>query len=381
MMNNEFDDIRPYVDSELPASMQRIVDNPIFTVIAEYIYPERPVEVLREKLLSLKSINEFQSQVMYDINSRIITKTISEFGYGGLENIDPGKAYLYVANHRDIMLDAALLQNIFMENGIATSQISFGANLMINDIMVEIGRSNKMFKVERPSSDIRKFYRDSAHLSQYIRHSLTEQNSSVWIAQRNGRTKDGVDRTDRGIISMFRMSGSEDLVRSIAELNILPVTVSYEWEPCDIQKACEIYATRRGPYTKGEYEDLNSILTGVQSSKGRVHYEFSKPFSEQDFEHLAELSSTDFNLQVAALIDAKICSAYHLWPNNYIAHDMLSGSDEFAAEYTAEEKQRFVEHITKCEESIPADFDREELREILLGIYANAVNSKILFSR
>ena len=130
MMNNEFDDIRPYVDSELPASMQRIVDNPIFTVIAEYIYPERPVEVLREKLLSLKSINEFQSQVMYDINSRIITKTISEFGYGGLENIDPAKAYLYVANHRDIMLDAALLQNIFMENGIATSQISFGANLI-----------------------------------------------------------------------------------------------------------------------------------------------------------------------------------------------------------------------------------------------------------
>lgn len=379
-MNNEFDDIRPYFDSELPASMQRIVDNPIFTKIAEYIYPGRPADILREKMLSLKSVREFQSQVMYDVNKRIIDTTISDLGYGGIENIDPNKAYLYVANHRDIMLDASLLQNIFMDNNIEPSKISFGANLIVNDIMVEIARSNKMFKVERPDSDIRKFYRDSAHLSQYVRYSLTEEKSSVWIAQRNGRTKDGNDRTDRGIISMFRMSGSEDLVRSIAELNILPVTVSYEWEPCDIQKACEIYATRRGPYTKAPYEDLNSILTGIMSVKGRVHYEFSKPFCEQDFAHLAELSSTDFNLQVAALIDAKVCSAYHLWPNNYIAHDMLNGSDEYASQYTAEDKQRFVEHIEKCEAAAPADYDRAELREILLGIYANAVDSKNTFS-
>lgn len=378
-MRNEFDDIRPYYDSELPASMCRIANNPLFAIIASYLFPEEPVAALCEKLLSLKSVYEFQTQIMQRVNDRITEKTISHFSYGGFDVIDRNKAYLFVANHRDIMLDAALLQNIMMKNDVPTSQITFGANLMTSEIVVDIGRSNKMFRVERPSSDIRKFYYASEHLSKYIRHTLVEQNESVWIAQRNGRTKDGLDRTDRGVINMFRMSCQDDKVRSIAELNILPVTVSYEWEPCDIQKACEIYATRRGPYQKSADEDLKSILSGITSHKGRVHFEFSQPITAEELAQFAEYPSQKFNVAVAALVDSRICSAYRLWPNNYIAHDMLSGTDAYASEYSAEEKLRFVEHLERCESTLPEEYDREEIREIMLGIYANAVDSKNIF--
>ena len=177
---------------------------------------------------------------------------------------------MYLSNHRDIMLDASLLQNALLMNGFDTTEITFGANLMQGQLVIDIGKSNKMFRVERPGGSIREFYKASMHLSEYIRHTIVEKKQSVWIAQRNGRTKDGKDRTDQGIINMFRMS-SEGKSTSLSQLNLLPVSVSYEWEPCDILKTLELYAKRQGPYLKKPGEDLNSILTGILQPKGRVH--------------------------------------------------------------------------------------------------------------
>lgn len=379
-MNSKFDDIRPYYDSELPQAMQRIAEHPLFATIATYVFPEQEVELTREKMLSIKSIDEFQHQIMYSVNRRIIESSITEISCSGIESLQGDCAYLFVSNHRDIMLDASLLQNMLVEHGLPTSQITFGANLMSSDIVIDIGKSNKMFRVERPSGNMRDFYRVSAHLSDYIRHTLTHLNESVWIAQRNGRTKNGVDRTDRGIINMFRMSCAEDKLRSVADLNIVPVSVSYEWEPCDIEKAREVYISRRGTYTKSADEDFRSILSGILSQKGRVHFALSVPLQREDIEPFVELSSHEFNNRVASLIDGRVCRNYHLWPNNYIAHDMLNKTDRYAQMYTEEERQQFEAHLGRCRAALTPDVDVDEVIDILLGIYAYAVDSQNEFA-
>ena len=379
-MNSSFDDIRPYFDSEIPEAMQRIVNNPMFAIVASYVFPELTIEEVRDKVLSVKTIHDFQYDIMYYVNRRIIKNTIKELSVGGVENIRKNCGHIYISNHRDIMLDASLMQNILMDHELPTTQITFGANLMKDEIVVDIGKSNKMFRVERPGGNLREFYKALTHLSHYIRRAVVEQNESVWIAQRNGRTKNGVDRTDQGVLNMFRLSAPENRIGSIAELNILPVAVSYEWEPCDLLKAKEIYATRRGPYTKSTNEDLQSIVTGIIQQKGRVHFEFCKSLTEEDLAPLAKLPNNEFNKRIAAIIDGRVCGNYHLFPNNYIAFDMLNGNDQYSANYTAEERKQFADHIER-NIALASECNADEIREILLGIYAYAVESKKAFNR
>jgi len=373
-----FDDIRPYYDSEIPDSMRRIAGDSHFDAIAQYAFPDKSPSDVRQMVLSINTISDFQNKIMYWANKRIIEKSIDEFTFGGLENIDRKKKYLFVSNHRDIMLDASLLQIILIENGIDTCEITFGANLMQGELVIDIGKSNKMFRVERPGGNVREFYLASLHLSEYIRHTLLEKGQSVWIAQRNGRTKDGVDRTDQGIIKMFGMSRTDDRVKSLSELNIIPVSVSYEWESCDILKTMELYISNLGPYTKHPGEDLNSILTGVNQPKGRVHFEICKPLSEEDLNPYATLPAGDFNRKVASMLDKRICTSYKLWPNNYIAHDILNNSSEYSQYYTAGERCRFLSYMDKFNEYSDS-CEVEELRKIFLGIYAGPVYSMINF--
>ena len=374
-----FDDIRPYYDSEISDAMHRIADNSSFPVLASFVFPEKNIDEIREYLRGIDSIHDFQSKVMYWANRQIISKSIDEFTFSGVEKIDPEKSYLLVSNHRDIMLDAALLQNILIEHDLDTSEITFGANLMKGELIIDIGKSNKMFRVERPGGSMREFYKTSKHLSEYIRHTLLEKKQSVWIAQRNGRTKDGNDRTDQGIINMFRMSNAKDKIESIAELNIMPIAVSYEWEPCDILKTLELYAHQHGPYVKKPGEDLNSILTGIVQKKGRVHFEFCDPITANDLAGFAECNSNEFNKQVARLIDSRICTSYRLTPNNWIAHDILSGSATYSDNYTQEERDRFMTYMVQLDEYADG-CDMHILEKIFLGIYANPVESRNIFN-
>ena len=278
------------------------------------------------------------------------------------------------------MLDASLLQNVLVDAGHKSSQITFGANLMMNPVVIDIGKSNKMFRVERPGGSIKEFYKSSLHLSRYIRHAITEQRESVWIAQRNGRTKDGIDRTDQGIIKMFGMSRTDNKVESLNELHIVPVSVSYEWESCDILKTIELYEKQRGPYIKKPGEDLNSILTGIAQPKGRVHIEFCKPLERDELQAFSDLTAGDFHKQVATLIDHRICTSYRLTPNNYIAHDIRYGNMEYADRYTPEEKKAFKDYMHKLSR-YEEDCDIDQLFDIFLGIYSNPIDSKRLFSR
>lgn len=375
-----FDDIRPYYNAEIPAAMQRIALHEAFPVLARFVFPDRDVESVRRMVASIECIEEFQQQVMYYANRQIIERSTTAFTCGGVENIDPQQNYLYVSNHRDIMLDAALLQNVFLEHHIDTAEITFGENLMRGELVIDIGKSNKMFKVERPGGSIMEFYKASMHLSDYIRNTLLERHQSVWIAQRNGRTKDGIDRTDQGIIKMFAMSRNDDQVKSIAELNILPVAVSYEWESCDVLKTLELYSRRQGPYKKAEGEDLNSILTGILQPKGRVHFELCRPVALDELEPFALSNATEYHKQVARLIDQRICSAYRLMPNNYIAHDLLSGTETYADQYSTDQKNAFVAHMAQLDDYADR-YDLATLRSIFLGIYASPVDSKLLFAK
>ena len=369
-MDQKFNDIRPYRDEEIPAAMQRIAESPALQLLASYVFPEKTIDEVRNLLLSFKTINDFQWGVMYYVNEQIIKNSITEFTYRGHENLKKGVPYLFVSNHRDIMLDASLLQYILAKQGLESSQITFGANLMMNPLVIDIGKANKMFRVERPGNSIKDFYKSSIHLSEYIRSVITEEKESVWIAQRNGRTKDGNDQTDQGIIKMFCMSKAEDKIAAIDELNIVPVSVSYEWESCDILKAIELYESRNVKYIKKPGEDLNSILTGILQPKGRVHFEFCPIITREELMEYNGSTNNEYHKQVAQLIDSRIIKAYKLWPNNYIAYDMLYGCQRFVTEYTKEEKETFGKLLEKLDHY---ENDSPILKDILLGIYANPV--------
>jgi len=377
---HRFDDIRPYYEEEIPAAMQRITENASFPLLASYVFPDRSIDDVRREMRGYRTIREFQTGVMYFANKQIIKKSSTNFTYGGIEHLSHDTQYLFVSNHRDIMLDASLLQNVLLDNDFDTSEITFGANLMQGEVVIDVGKSNKMFKVERPGGSIKEFYKASHHLSDYIRTALTEKKQSVWIAQRNGRTKDGVDRTDQGIIKMFGMSRSDDKIESLAELNIAPVAVSYEWESCDVLKTIELYERQHGPYIKKPGEDLNSILTGITQPKGHIHFEICKPITREDLMQFDGSTSGDYHKQVANLLDQRICSAYRLTPNNYIAHDLRYANKQFASEYTAEQLQIFKDRLNTFLARYAEECDVEALADIFLGIYANPVDSKILFS-
>ena len=375
MNDKEFDDIRPYTDDEIPAAMQRIANSGTFPLLASYVYPDENIDEVRRKIMSYKDIRSFQTETMRIVNEQVIARSIEEFTCSGIEHLSPERRYLYVSNHRDIMLDASLLQYYLFTQGFDTTEITFGANLMHGQLVIDIGKCNKMFRVERPNGSIRDFYSKSIHLSRYIRHAVTEKRQSVWIAQRNGRTKDGMDRTDQGIIKMFCMSMSDDKIRAISELSIAPVAVSYEWEPCDILKALELYESQFTKYTKKPGEDLNSILTGILQPKGRVHFEFCEPLAETELFGFEGMTSNDYHKAVARLVDSRIVNAYKLFPNNYIAYDLRYGCSQFANMYTLAQNNRFIERLNTLARYDTCDIDK--LKDIFLGIYSNPIINKI----
>lgn len=379
MIETDFDDIRPYRNEEIPAAMQRIAESSSFPLLSSFVFPDEDIETVRQRIKGYKTIEEFQFGVMWYANKQIIKRSTTGLTFEGLEKLDPNKCYMYVSNHRDIMLDSSLMQNILHDNGFPTTEITFGANLMQGELVIDIGKSNKMFRVERPGGSVREFYMKSLHLSEYMRHAITEKHQSVWIAQRNGRTKDGIDRTDQGVIKMFGMSRTDDKVKSLAELNIVPVSVSYEWESCDILKTLELYATRLGPYIKKPGEDLNSILTGIVQPKGHVHIHFCDVVSDNDLMRFDDCTSSEFHRNVANLLDKRICGNYRLYPNNYIAHDLLHGNKKYSERYTLEEKSRFEQYMNQFQK-YEMECDIEQLKEIFLGIYSNPIDSKIEFN-
>ena len=372
--NPQFDDIRPYYEEEIPAAMQRIATSDVFPLLASFVYPGESIEKIRERVCAFTTTKEFQHDTMRRVNEQVIARSTTGATISGLDRLDPDKNYLFVSNHRDIMLDASLLQYFCVINGFETTEITFGANLLMNPVVIDVGKSNKMFRVERPGGDLKEFYRKSLHLSEYIRYTIKEKKQSVWIAQRNGRTKNGIDATDQGIIKMFCMSEPHNKIKALADLHIAPVAISYEWEPCDILKALELYESQYTRYTKKPGEDLNSILTGIMQQKGRVHIELCQPISVAELSAFENQTNNEYHKSVAKLIDRRINTNYRLYPNNYIAHDLLYGNTKYHDMYTDEQYETFQKRLSKLDKYDTCDIDR--LKEIFVGIYSNPVDNR-----
>ena len=370
-MIQKFDDIRPYVDAEIPAAMRRIAESEHFPKIAAAVFPEMELSRVQALFRSCSNIHDFQINIMYEHHKHILTKTVDKYTYSGINHIDPEKQYLFVSNHRDIVLDSSLLQLALYLEGYRTTEITFGSNLMSSQLIIDIGRSNKMFKVMRGENP-RDFYKTSLYLSEYIRYAITRKGESVWIAQRNGRTKDGSDVTDQGIVKMFCMSNTKDLVKSVEELNIVPVAVSYQWEPCDMLKTNELYLSRGGlKYEKQENEDLTSIVTGFTQWKGNIHLNICKPLEKEEYAGFAEESPNKFYKNVAKLIDRRIYKNYRIWDTNYIAHDIRSGTNHYANYYTPKVKDEFQQRFQQALNQISGE--KDAISSIFLGIYANCI--------
>ena len=374
---HEFDEIRPYTDEEIAPAMQRLADNPHLEDVLAYLYPKQSIDLLKEQIRSFKSVWDFQSKVVQYAVKKIIKDTSSGLTYDGFGALEAERGYLFISNHRDIVLDSALLQLILYMQNLPTSEISFGDNLMSSDFVIDFGKSNKMFKVLR-NANPREFYRNSLLLSKYIRLALTERNSSVWIAQRNGRAKDGFDATEQGILKMFDMSGKGQFLEDFTALNIVPMSVSYEYEPCDVLKTNELYISRRKKYVKMPGEDLNSILTGIMQFKGGIHIEITPPLTRQRIEEATMYSDrNDRYKALAQLLDDVIISNYKLWKTNYIAYDMLHESHTYAGFYSQDDLAAFKSYMEY--KLSPLEGEKEELDEIFLSIYANSVVNKRRF--
>lgn len=368
-MKDSFDDIRPYCNAEISAAMQRIVHSEYFPRIAQFVFPDRSQAEVRSLIAGIDNVRDFQLKVMYYFNEQVIRRSTQGFSCSGAEQLSPDKSYLFVSNHRDIVLDASLLQNVLADNGLETCEITFGANLMSHPLVIDIGKSNKMFKVDRSGITQRMFYEKSVHLSRYIRWAVCDFHSSVWIAQRNGRTKDGNDATDHGLIKMFSLSGGKDVIESLVSLHITPIAVSYEWESCDLLKAQELLASRGHKYVKRPGEDINSIITGIMQPKGHVHFEICPPLCRKEFDSVKELGPNEQIGFAARLIDQRINRAYRLMPTNYVAYDIMNGTNRFADKYTTDVRHQFEERMERIVDA--------EMRKIFLGIYANPVLKKI----
>lgn len=373
----KFDDIRPYNDSEVHPALERIVANPLLSNIAKYLFPGKDENLFKQLLLSCNTKDDFQIKVMSGVVEKILADTSKGLTYEGLEYFDGGAKHLIVSNHRDIVLDSAIIQLILFRHDVPRTEIAVGDNLITSSFIEDITRCNRMIKVIRSSSP-REVYTTSKVLSEYMRYRVSNQISSIWIAQRNGRTKDGIDVTEQGLLKMFDMSGSGDFVKDFNELSIMPASISYEYEPCDILKAIELYITRRQKYVKAEGEDLNSILTGIMQPKGRIHIQFNEPLTEEEVNAAAELDKNERFKALGIAMDRMIIANYKLWPNNYIAYDMLNGEGRFADKYTAEEKVAFEGYLNAIMQKVDKmEVDKAELKEILLGIYANPVVGKM----
>lgn len=372
----EYMDIAPFNDEEASAALTRLSNHPNTKWISKRIFPDQPDTLLGEILRNIHTVDEFQSIVMTKAIQWVIDHSVKEFTYDGLENLTSieGK-YLAMSNHRDIILDPAFLQLILLKNGLPDTQICVGDNLLKQKSVELLIRSNRMIKVIRGIS-ARELYLSSQLLSKYIREVITSGTSSVWIAQRQGRTKDGLDTTEQGLLKMFDMSGTKDFTQNFKELNIIPISISYEYEPCDILKAREILISRTQKYVKSETEDLESIIQGIMQPKGNVHIQFGKPLTDQEIEEASLCDKNDRYQSIRHAMDVRIIEGYKLWKTNYMAYDIVNGDPKYSSEYTEKELTAFKGYIETLLGKVEPTLDKDELRDILLHIYSNPVLSK-----
>ena len=376
---SQFEAICPYSDEEAVRALAEVSRHPAVPVISKALFPDERVSFLAESLRSINSIDEFQSIIMSKAVDWCLDHTVHNFSYDGIANLSSieGK-FLMMSNHRDIILDPAITQYVLLKNGIPMSEICVGDNLLANKTVENLLRSNRMIKVIRGIS-ARELYLSSQILSKYIRQTITSGKSSVWIAQRQGRTKDGVDITEQGLLKMFDMSGTGTFKENFMELNIVPLSISYEYEPCDFRKAREILISRTRKYVKGPREDMHSIMTGIRQQKGNIHLNIGVPLTPDEIEAASYCDKNDRYQSIRHAVDVRVVEGYKLWKTNYIAYDIVNRTTKYSDYYSPEDAEAFKAYTEHKLRRATRNLDRGELRDIFLRIYANPIVTKAQF--
>lgn len=373
--NNEFEEIRPYNDEEVRDVIDRLVQNQGFYDVLKFVHPDWSEERIRHEVSDVNSIADFQVKIAHPAMRILINSTVDDLTFSGLENIGKDHSYLFISSHRDIILDSAILNIVLLENGYGTIQTAIGSNLLSSDIVTDLTKLNKNFVVKR-NTGAREFYENSRLLSAYIEHTLNETKNSIWIAQREGRTKDGLDKTQPGLLKMLTLNAGDLTIReSFRRLRLTPVAISYEYDPCDVLKIPQLKAVSRDEkYEKSPDEDFISIITGLTGNKGRVHLSIGKTINKE-LDELAEYPSLNDKLRIFGdLIDQQIYQNYHLWPTNYMALDLLEGrSCDDRPEYEGQNPKAFAKKLK--EKLKAAGLTKEEDYNWLLTMYANPVRN------
>ncbi|MBL4670405.1 MAG: 1-acyl-sn-glycerol-3-phosphate acyltransferase [Flavobacteriales bacterium] len=363
-----FEDIRPYNDDEYQKIVKELFEvQPLMATIQRYL-PELSFTEIKELLLSYNKIQDFQSKVVCRIITRILEHSANNFTYDGILKLDKKESYLLLSNHRDIVLDSALINYCLNDREYNTSEIAIGSNLLSEPWIKKLVRINKSFIVKR---DIPKqeMLSSSQNLSAYIDYTLKEKRQSIWIAQREGRAKDGFDKTNPGLLKMFGMAAEGNLLDHLISLNITPVSLAYELNPCDKLQLPELLKKAAGDeYVKYKGEDEKSMLYGIQGNKGNVHIQFGSPINEEIKQFKDIKNRNELLKNIAGIIDQKIYKNYHLWNSNYVAYDMLHDTVKYEEKYDENGKEKFLDYMN---ERLSDFADNKEARNIFLLMYAN----------
>lgn len=373
-----YDDIRPFDPEELPAAFERLLSDAQFQQVLGYLYPGVPLETVKTKMMACKTNLEFQLAFCYGFLKDLMAKASKGFDMN-VEAVDVTKRYTFVSNHRDIVLDSALLDVLLYDAGFNTTcEIAIGDNLLSLPWVKDLVRLNKSFIVQRSLSP-REFLMASKKMAEYMHYVVGEKNDNIWIAQREGRAKDSNDRTQPSILKMMAMGGEGSPVDRLRQLHIVPLAISYEYDPCDFMKAAEFQLRRDVPgWKKTALDDVNSMRTGIMGYKGEVHYHCA-PCIDGFLDNLSpDIPKTKVFDVIAEHIDKEIFRNYRLYPSNYIALDMLEGNEAHAGRYTADDKAAFEKYLQGqiARIDIP-NKDEAFLRERMLTMYANPARNSL----
>ena len=373
----KFDSIRPYYDSEVNEALKSSLNHPMMKAMMDFTFPEMEESVWKEQLSRTHSIRDFQINFVYQSIQRVLERSSEGLSTSGFEKLEPNTSYLFISNHRDIILDTSLLNVSLFDHGLVMTASAIGDNLVQKDFLLKLSKLNRNFLVQRGLSP-RELLQSSKLMSEYMYHLLSKENRSVWIAQREGRTKDGNDETNPGVLKMIGMASDEaDVMQYFKKIKIVPVSISYEYDPTDVLKMPQLLAEANNEvYVKSKNEDLNTILSGVMGQKKRIHLHIGKVLDTEIDRIVAENDSSNKQIQALAQeIDDAILSSYKLWPTNFIAYDILHKTTTYSHLYTEAEKSLFERRL-----EMRIGLDNPISLEGFLAMYANPVVNKLKYT-
>ncbi|SEG10559.1 1-acyl-sn-glycerol-3-phosphate acyltransferase [Parabacteroides chinchillae] len=372
-----FDDIRPLNNDEVKDAIEELVANKDFERAYQYIKSDLTWDQFVAAMRSCKTKEEFKSTLSRDAVMIVAKHTTFSLSISGRSRLPEGKpACTFMSNHRDIVLDASFLNVMLYDVGYGMTQVAIGDNLLIRPWIKTLVRLNNSFIVKRGVS-VRQMLEVSGTLSAYIRHTITDTKESVWIAQREGRAKDSDDRTQGSVLKMLNMSGKKDILSNLMELNVVPVAISYEYDPCDYLKAKEFQQKRDDPdFVKCQRDDLLSMETGILNNKGRVHFTIGNPINDSLSELDPAMEKNELIAAVASVIDKEIYKHYRFYPCNYVAYDMLTGTKRFSENYGLKDKKHFENYLQgQLDKIVLPNKDEAFLRTKMLEMYSNPLKN------